>query len=61
MGLNLLTVGKLVFPDYNSKNVCTTQEILDSYSSVMSKAKKDNIRLEVGEEFECDYSITFKE
>ncbi len=44
-GLNLLTVGKLAFPDYNSKNVCTTQEIIDSYISVMKKAQKDGIRV----------------
>lgn len=44
-GLNMLTVGKLAFPDYNNKDVCTTQEILDSYISVMKQAKKDGVRL----------------
>ncbi len=44
-GLNFLTVGKLAFPDYSSKNVCTTQEILESYVSVMAKANKDKIRI----------------
>jgi len=43
-GINLLTVGKLVFPDYNNKNVCTSQEIIDSYNSVMKKTEKDGIR-----------------
>lgn len=46
-GLSLETVGKLVFPDYNNKNVCTTQEIINSYSSVMKKAKADGVRLSV--------------
>lgn len=44
-GLNLETIGKLVFPDYNNKDVCTTQEIIDSYTSVMKNAKKDGVRL----------------
>lgn len=37
----------------------TTADYTDS--NQVFEAKKDNIRLEVGEEFECDYSITFKE
>lgn len=44
-GLSLETVGKLVFPDYNNKDVCTTQEIIDSYISVMKKANKAGIRV----------------
>lgn len=44
-GLSLETIGKLVFPDYNNKDVCTTQEIIDSYTSVMKKAQKDGVRL----------------
>lgn len=44
-GLNMLTVGKLAFPDYNNKDVCTTQEIIDTYTSVMKQAQKDGVRL----------------
>ena len=44
-GLSLLTVGELALPDYNNKDVCTTQEIIDAYVSVMKRAKKDNIVL----------------
>jgi len=42
-GVSLLTVGKIAFPDYNNKNVCTTQEIINSYVSFMKKAQKDKI------------------
>lgn len=44
-GINLLTVGKIAFPDYNSKNVCTTEEIINSYVSVMQRAVKEGRRV----------------
>lgn len=46
-GINLLSVGKIVFPDYKNGEVSTRGEVVEAYESAMKKLKEDGVKIGV--------------